>query len=605
MCGIIAYLSQENTDVYSIIHKGLIMLQNRGYDSAGICTIRAGKLENSKYASDSSQTALQKLNGISREVTNIGIGHTRWATHGAKTDANAHPHVDNSGRFALVHNGIIENYESLKSFLLEQNIQFHSETDSEVIVNLIAYYYNITSNVSEAIKHALARLSGTWALVILCTETPSTLYLCKHGSPLVVGFNDREIMVASEVSCFRSHISEYIILEGMVAINNVGCIKHYPVHSINILESDTSPAPYDHWMLKEIHEQPQSIMRALNNGGRIKSPLKVHLGGLERIKNRIIRNLVLIASGTSLYAGLYGAFWLKKLAHFNSVTVVDASEFCLEDLPLEAPGVIVLSQSGETKDLHRTLELIHSNNDTLPLIGIVNVVDSLIARTVDCGVYLNAGREHAVASTKSFTNQCIILLLMVAWFFQESKSTESFKEDLCSEIIYSLSELSPIASKIISQHESQCIKIAELLAPYSSCYILGRQSLYPIALEYALKLKEVGGIHAEGYCGGALKHGPFALINDKTYVLILDDGHPRTSATIEEIASRQGKVILISNNKKSSKYINYKIQLEIEHSTINFIYIIIGQLIAYHLALIKGMNPDYPINLAKVVTVDG
>lgn len=595
MCGIIAYLSQQNTDVYSIIYKGLVMLQNRGYDSAGICIIKDGRLENSKFASNDSQTALQKLVGGCNGETNIGIGHTRWATHGGKTDANAHPHVDNSGRFALVHNGIIENYSTLKTFLVEQGVHFSSETDSEVIVNLIAYYY--VDNVSKAIEKALARLEGTWALVILCRETPATLYLCKHGSPLVVGFNEHEIMVASEVACFTRQISEYVIVEGMVAINDIGCVSHYPIHSINVSEFASSPSPYAHWMLKEIFEQPQSITRSLNNGGRIKSDLEVHLGGLERIKDTIIRNLVIIASGTSLYAGMYGAFWLKKIGVFNTVTVFDASEFSLDDLPSDAPGVIVLSQSGETKDVHRALEMIIN----VPLIGIVNVVDSLIARTVHCGVYLNAGRENAVASTKSFTSQCTVLLLMVAWFVQHKKEHGTIQ----SEIIHSLSELAHITTNIITKHQSECAKVAQLLAPHSSCYILGRQSLYPIALEYALKLKEVGGIHAEGYCGGALKHGPFALINNKTHVLILDDGHPRTSATIEEITSRQGRVILISNTKIPCTHVYYHIQLEIPHSINNFIYIIIGQLIAYHLALTKGMNPDYPINLAKVVTVDG
>lgn len=595
MCGIIAYLSQKNTNVYNIIHKGLLMLQNRGYDSAGICTIREGKLEITKYASDS-QTALQKLENQYNYETNIGIGHTRWATHGSKTDANAHPHVDNSNRFALVHNGIIENYSILKSFLIETGFHFKSETDSEVIVNLISYYYNCVNDVSKAIENALKRLEGTWALVIICTDTPSTLYLCKHGSPLVVGFNENEIIVASEVACFTKQISEYVIVEGMVAINNVGCIKHYPVHTINISEFDSSPHPYNHWMLKEIHEQPQSIMRALNNGGRIKSGTEVHLGGLEHIRNINIRNLVIIASGTSLYAGMYGAFWFKKLRYFNTVTVVDASEFSLDDIPSYAPAVIVLSQSGETKDVHRALELISD----IPLIGIVNVVDSLIARTVHCGVYLNAGRENAVASTKSFTSQCTVLLLMVAWFVQNHNQSI-----ICKDIIHSLSELSQITTNIITHHQDDCLRIAQYLAPHSSCYILGRQSLYPIALEYALKLKEVGCIHAEGYCGGALKHGPFALINNKTFVIILDDGHPRTSSTIQEISSRNGKVILISNTKIHSTHCYDYIHLDIPYSTINFIYIIIGQLISYHLGVIKGINPDYPINLAKVVTVDG
>lgn len=607
MCGIIACLSKNPINVYELIYNGLLMIQNRGYDSAGICTLINEIFENTKFASTSQTTAFENLKTVKHSESTVGIGHTRWATHGSKTTANAHPHLDNSERFALVHNGIIVNYIPLKKFLLAQGYHFKSETDSEVIVNLIAYHYTKIGILHQAIQRTCEELQGTWALVILFTETPDTIYLCKHGSPLLVGFGDQKIMVASELAGFCNLVSQYIILENHDIVSFT-CTdsqeiisQRYKIHEIQKTEFLETPAPYPHWMLKEINEQPESLMRSINNGGRISSPTEVKLGGLDPLCERLltIKNLIIIASGTSLHAGLYGIYWLKKLKCFHTVHAIEASEFTLDDLPASQAGVLVLSQSGETKDVHRAVELIKST-DT-PVIGVINVVDSSISREVDCGIYLNAGRENAVASTKSFTSQCMILNLIAVWFSQHYKTNESRRSTLISNLL----SASYKATDIITNYNESCKKIATLLFPHTSCYLLGRGPFYPIALEASLKLKEIGLLHAEGYCGGALKHGPFALIGPQSYVIILDDRttQDKTASTIEEIKSRHGKLILISNYQIDPDMVNYHLYLEDIQEP--FLYILIWQLVSYYLAILKDQNPDYPRNLAKVVTVDG
>jgi glucosamine--fructose-6-phosphate aminotransferase (isomerizing) len=397
MCGIIAYLrkqvSQQKDGAFQKLYQGLLQVQNRGYDSAGVASIVNGsELKVNKYASQYQTSALNLLKNceIEYEGCHIGIAHTRWATHGGKTDQNAHPHLDYYGDFALVHNGIIENYLELKNFLKENGYVFKSETDSEVIVNLISYYYRINvDNIESAINQAIGRLHGTWALAIICRQTPSTLYLCKNGSPLLLGFSDDELMVASEVAGFCNVVKQYIILANhdVISVNfeNLGYMEQYHVHDLGEQKLDLSPHPYPHWMIKEIEEQPQSILRALNMGGRIESDLRVKLGGLDKIADRLskIENLVVLACGTSYHAGLFGASWIRKLQCFNTVTVIDASEFQLSDLPQSNVGVVLISQSGETKDVHLAMELIRDKDGVMivkkspKLLQIVNTIVAL------------------------------------------------------------------------------------------------------------------------------------------------------------------------------------------------------------------------------------
>lgn len=610
MCGIVAYLGQSQNQVFRVLFDGLLMIQNRGYDSAGLCSIKEGHFLNRKFASCHQSSALERLKKYEScfEGCDIGISHTRWATHGAKSDNNAHPHIDSNGRFSLVHNGIIENYMELKKMLISKGYQFKSETDSEVIVNLISYEYDNCQCIDNSIANAMKKLEGTWALAIITILKPNNLYLCKNGSPLLLGFNETEVMAASEVSGFCNRAKQYIILENHDIISvdpkNFKKFTHYPykVHEINESRIDLTPDPFPHWMIKEIEEQPESILRALNYGGRITSDYTIKLGGLEKNLSSLnhIENLLIIGCGTSLYAGLYASCWFKKLECFNTINMIDASEFDLNHLPREKAGVIVISQSGETKDVHRSMELIKKTD--VPIISVVNVVDSLIAREADCGVYLNAGREVAVASTKSFTSQSVVLTLIAIWFAQ-CRSMSDRRRHL---LIESLNSLSYQCSSIINDYRQKCRDLAQILKNNNNCFILGRDLLYPIALEGALKLKEIGYIHAEGFCGGALKHGPFALIGPDVPVIILSDTETRIKmeSAIEEVKSRKSPVILISNHP-SNQTVDYHIQINSDNKLVSLLYVIIFQLTAYYSSILKGNNPDFPRNLAKVVTVDG
>lgn len=610
MCGIIAYLGHNSKKLFQILYGGLQMIQNRGYDSAGLCSILKNEFNIKKVASTKDQSALDLLKIYKDDFDgHVGIAHTRWATHGAKTDANAHPHIDFYGQFALVHNGIIENYSQIKKMLMGNGYQFRSETDTEVIVNLISYYYRLENNVETAINKAISQLEGTWALCIITTLQPTKLYLCKNGSPILLGFNENEIIIASEIAGFCNYIRQYIILENHDILSiQLGdqqsvLFDKYAKHQIDSTLIESSPSPYDHWMLKEIEEQPRSLQRAFNYGGRLLCETQTKLGGLERIKDRLdkTRNLLIIGCGTSYHAGLYGSIWFKELMCFDTVCVIDAGEFTLRDLPVIDPVVIVLSQSGETKDVHRAMELIKQTET--PVIGVINVVDSLIARECDCGVYLNAGREVGVASTKSFTSQCLVLILIAIWFSQGRQSNERKRQKL----IQSLGSIGHYAESILATCHSQCQHLAELLSDQEHCFVIGRDLLEPIAREGSLKLKEIGYIHAEGYSGGALKHGPFALIQSGTPIILLLDKKTQTKmeSAIEEVKSRGAFVYVISPDPIVNPKIDYQINLNVNNELSSLLAVLPLQLTSYYLSLKKGNNPDFPRNLAKVVTVDG
>lgn len=630
MCGIIALLGQQPSDVFQILFNGLQTLQNRGYDSAGICTLdpQTSTFTTRKCATDLSASGLDLLKAEKQSfgLARLGIGHNRWSTHGAKTNLNAHPHLDNKKQFALVHNGIIENYLELKTQLTAKGYTHVSETDSEVIVNLIACCYETTKDVNSAINQAVSQLRGTWALAIISTLQPDTLFVCKNGSPLLVGFKEMEgsassgkhsipstIMVASEVAGFCNLVSQYVILDNHDIISlKLGepfpDLHHKRHQAKNSGTWQASPEPYAHWMLKEIHEQPQSLLRAINCGGRIVAENMVKLGGLDMMPERLLEidHLIIMACGTSLNAGLFGASWFRRLGGFRTVTTIDASEFKLWDLPPDRFGIIMISQSGETRDLVKVIELLKSQEKAATIIGVVNVTDSLIARESDCGVYLNASREVAVASTKSFTSQVVVLVLIAIWFAQKRKLNDRKRlhliRDLCS--------ISLQSENVIQQISVQCQQVAKLLSKSSNCFILGRDLLYPIALEGALKLKEIGYIHAEGFPAGSLKHGPFAIIGEKTPVILLidQDSAREMSSTIEEICSRQAPVIVIAtqstDNIDKSKLAHY-LPINADGELAPLLLVIAFQLISYYMGVEKGTNPDFPKNLAKVVTVDG
>lgn len=616
MCGIIGFIGF--VCCYSYLLNGLKQLQNRGYDSAGICSIDKDKFIINKYASSINKSALDKLQSddIYHQNNNIGISHTRWATHGAKTDFNSHPHIDCFGLFSLVHNGIIENYLYLKDMLINKGYTFISQTDTEVIVNLISYNYKQLNNVVEAIMMSLASLDGTYALCILFKNDPDTIYCVRKGSPLLVGIMNDYAIITSESSGFCGQVNNYICLdnEDLCIIhksieNNIKKItmkshNNYIPKKLEIYNDNLSPFPYDYWTLKEIYEQPDALLRTLGLGGRVADDFNVKLGGLDKIKDDLIQidNIILLGCGTSYYSALCGSFFLKDLCNFNTVQVFDGAEFDEKDIPkIGKTALFLLSQSGETRDLIKCLKLGKDKN--LLSVGIINVVDSLIAREVSCGVYLNAGREFAVASTKSFTSQVVVLAMVSIWFAQNNSINHNKRKDL----INSIRRLSYDINTTIEMTKTKIKELAKYLSDKNNIFLLGKGICEYYAKEGALKIKEIGYIHAEGYNSSALKHGPYSLIVPETPTIIIcpdDQNFSKNISTMEEISSRYGYIIGISDKDLSMYKFNTTIQIPYNQYFTGLLAVVTLQLLAFELALTKGHDPDVPRNLAKVVTVD-
>jgi glucosamine--fructose-6-phosphate aminotransferase (isomerizing) len=606
MCGIVGYLG--NADYKEYILSGLKLLQNRGYDSVGICSNYKNSLQITKYASINTHDSLKKLEDSINELQNnssCAIGHTRWATHGGKTDINAHPHSDNKQRIAIVHNGIIENFQEIKMKLINKGYFFKSQTDTEVVAVLIGYHLDNNETIGQSIKNTVEELRGTWAIVLIHREYDNKLWITRNGSPLLLGMDDEFIMVVSEQIAFNNYIKKYIVLDNndlieitkKETITYTENINRYNIQRIN---NDTHieliPSGYCHWMLKEIMEQPDAIIRAINNGGRIESNSSVKLGGLEQNKNVLMKlnHIIILGCGTSYHSGLWASDIFKKLNIFETVTVYDGAEFNVKDIPKSGEtGIILLSQSGETKDLHRCIQIAKNNN--LLTIGIVNVIDSLIARESSCGVYLNAGREVAVASSKSFTNQCIVLTLVAIWFSQNRNTCLETRIQIVNDLHYVSLQIQNITSNTKS-----IISIVDNIKNSSTIFLLGKGKEEAIAKEGALKLKEIAYIHAEGYSSSALKHGPFALIEDNTPIIIIDvddDHRDKNRNAYEEIKARNAYIIRISD-------IGGELEIERNKTFGGLLANVYIQLISYYIALEKGNNPDYPRNLAKVVTVE-
>ena len=618
MCGILAYLGSN--DAFSFILEGLSLLQNRGYDSAGICTMSSSLLLH-KFASRSDKTGIELLKEMDalHAGHTIGIGHTRWATHGPKTDQNAHPHLDSKEQFAVVHNGIIENYMEIKERLLSLGYIFHSQTDTEVIPHLLAHYYSFEQGADmdveqRVIRRAVADLQGTWALCIMSTIEPDTLYLCKNGSPLVLSYNQDHLLVSSEQLPLSTYFTNFISLQDgdIVRITKQdGRIQfqhQYTNHVIENRVSETTCHPYPHWTIKEIQEQPDSLLRTLNMGGRLLGTDRVKLGGLDIYRDRLLtaEHMILLGCGTSYHAGLIGAKMIQQLRCFSSVQALDASEFTELDMPAGRTVFVLLSQSGETKDLHRCLPLIRAADHSV--LSIVNVVGSLLAREADCGIYLNAGREVGVASTKSFTSQVVALSLLGMWYSQH-RETQSYMR---SQMVSGLRSLSFQVDELLHQLQDPIKRLAQTYKDTQHMFLLGRGVMKYIADEGALKIKEIAYVHAEGYAGGSLKHGPFALIDPETVVVLLapdNDQFGKMIHAASEIHSRHARIILITNQTTTGSYDPHLFEDIIFLPSNPHFQTILGilplQLLAYELSVSKGYDPDFPRNLAKVVTVDG
>ena len=606
MCGIIGYLGNDEHKEY--ILSGLRLLQNRGYDSVGISCISNGELHTTKFASKTTCDALDQLEEsvYNQNISsNCAIGHTRWATHGGKTDNNAHPHHDNSNKIALVHNGIIENFQEIKTKLLEKGYIFKSQTDTEIIAVLIGYYIDNGEPIQQAIQKTIEELIGTWALAIIHADFPNKIWITRNGSPLLLGMEEEFIMIASEQIAFGNYIKKYIVLdnhdlieitkeERTITYNKN--IHRYAIKNKANQHIELKPANYKHWMLKEIIEQPDCVIRAMNNGGRIENNVSVKLGGLDTNKSRLleINHLILLGCGTSLHAGLWSLDIFKTLDIFDTVVAYDGAEFQIKDIPKKGTvGVILLSQSGETKDLHRCIQI--AKEYDLISIGVVNVVDSMIARETNCGVYLNAGREVGVASTKSFTNQCVILAMIAIWFSQNRGTCIERRK----QIINDLRNLPFHIQNVLNKEENLGVFI-DFFINNHTCFILGKGKNEAIAKEGALKIKEISYIHAEGFSSSSLKHGPFALIEQDLPIIILDvdeENREKNKNAFQEVSARDAVVVRISDSEG---------ELKVDKNAtfggiVANVYI---QLLSYVISIQKGYNPDFPKNLAKVVTVE-
>jgi glucosamine--fructose-6-phosphate aminotransferase (isomerizing) len=496
--------------------------------------------------------------------------------------------------------------------LIDKGFTFLSQTDTEVIVNLIEYYYSITGNTENAIKKTINDLSGTYGLIIQSLYEPTKLFCVRNGSPLLVGYDEEIAIITSEQSGFCNLINNYIILNNddiciIEKINDkISMITNctYSKKNTQQINYEVTPYPYNHWTIKEIFDQPNTILNSINNGGRIKNNSEVKLGGLENyscsLKN--IKNLILLGCGTSYFSGLYGMYYFKNICNFNTVQVYDGAEFNENDIPkIGETAFILISQSGETKDLYHCINIAKKNN--IITIGIINVVDSLIARDVDCGIYCNAGKEHGVASTKSFTSQVVCLSLAAVWFSQ----LHDINKNKRIKIISDLHNLSNDIKNTINNCNEKIKEISDNLN-FNNMFLLGKGSDEFIAKEGSLKLKEISYIHAEGYSSSSLKHGPFALLDKDFPVIIfnLDQIHKtKTINCYKEIESRNALIIFITNDYTIKNEINCDIIFVSENKSFaSLLGIIPIQLLSYYLSINKNINPDKPKNLAKVVTVE-
>lgn len=632
MCGIILVISKINNDIIDVLLNGLSLIQNRGYDSVGIAYIdnKNNNYNLIKYGYDNNIDCFKILkNNIINEniISNIGFGHTRWATHGSKTKNNAHPHISYNKKFILVHNGIINNYLVLKKFLIDNNYKFYSDTDTEVIVNIIEYYFlydtNCNNNIEKCINKINNILEGTWALVIVNTDDINNVYITRHGSPLLLGYNDNIYMCASEVSGFSNYIMNYIVLKNndiiKICKNNYISINsnNYNIENVSLNNVVNTCHPYEHWTLKEIFDQPYFINSAINNGGRILNN-KIKLGGLDQlcsIYNNMnnIKYIMLFGCGTSYHACLMSKYYFKNI----NIIVIDACEFTENDIPLINKNEMILSifcsQSGETIDIVKCIDICNKYNCIT--YGIVNIVDSLITRLVSHGTYINAGREIGVASTKSFTNTLIILSLIAIYFNNDNKF---ILEN--NKILDNIRLLSNNVKELLNNENinKEINKLSQLIVEkiFNNIFIIGKNKLYIVSKEISLKIKEICYIHAEAYSSSSLKHGPFALLDNTNLTILLIDYYDKNNlklleSTYNEIVSRNTNIIIVSNN------INIKNILVDKDNIIQDILIIpymeyyneilftvILQLLSYNISIKKNINPDRPRNLAKVVTVE-
>jgi glucosamine--fructose-6-phosphate aminotransferase (isomerizing) len=611
MCGIVGYIGSRNA--LPILLKGLRRLEYRGYDSAGIVLFSN---EFTTYKCKGKVDDLERLINNPGLSGTLGMGHTRWATHGEPNDLNAHPHQSMNGIFSIIHNGIIENYSILKQRLSELGYIFKSETDTEVLANLIEYVY-LTEKTSaeEAVRIALAKVIGAYGLVILCVNEPNQLIAARKGSPLVIGIGDNEYFIASDATPIIEYTNSVVYLNN----DNIAVLRKDVMILKTIYNDQLQPliekldlhldviekGGFEHFMLKEIYEQPNSIRDTFR--GRISSEKsQITLGGLHTVLDRLIhaRRIIIVGCGTSWHAGLVGEYLFEEFTRIP-VEVEYASEFRYRNPVLYPDDVVIgISQSGETAD---TLAAIHQAKESGALVlGICNVVGSSIPRETHAGVYTHAGPEIGVASTKAFTAQVTVLAMMAA---EVGMKRGTLTENEYREIIKELNLIPEKIGAILKKNE-EIKKIAELYKTKTNFLYLGRGFLFPVALEGALKLKEISYIHAEGYPAAEMKHGPIALIDEKMPVVVLatkDKSYEKILSNIQEIKARKGYVIAIvtEGDELISKIANHVIHVpDADFALMPLLAVIPLQLLSYYIAVMRGCNVDQPRNLAKSVTVE-
>lgn len=615
MCGIVGYIGPR--EAYPIIIKGLKRLEYRGYDSAGLALFDGEKFISSKTKGKVSDLEA-RAEAENTFKGSMGIGHTRWATHGVPNDVNSHPHFSNSGELVIIHNGIIENYEPLKQELINRGYTFKSDTDTEVLVNLIEdVQKNKGLKLGKAVQYALNQVVGAYAICVMDIKKPNEIIAARLGSPLAIGIGEGEYFVASDASPFIEYTNNAIYLED----EEMAIIRLHKPIKIRKIKSDSEVSPYiqelqlnleqiekggyDHFMLKEIYEQPQ-VIRDTFRGRLITEQGLIKMAGIEDNLDKFInaKRIIIAACGTSWHAGLVAEYMIEEFARIP-VEVEYASEFRYRNPIINADDVVIaISQSGETADTLAAIKLAKEKGAFV--FGVCNVVGSSIARETHAGAYTHAGPEIGVASTKAFTTQITVLALL-ALRLAKAKGTMSQPEYLRNLI-----ELELIPEKVAEalKENDQILEIAKIYKDAPNCLFLGRGFNFPVALEGALKLKEISYIHAEGYPAAEMKHGPIALIDENMPVIVIapnQNHYDKVVSNIQEIKARSGKIIALVSKGDTQVKALADHTIEMPNSTealTSIIATIPLQLLSYHVAVLRGTNVDQPRNLAKSVTVE-
>ena len=611
MCGIVAYLGHR--EACPIILKGLHRLEYRGYDSAGVALLN-GDL--TVYKKKGKVSDLEAFIAEKNTHANVGMGHTRWATHGEPNDENAHPHYSTSERIAIIHNGIIENYAALKTHLQSQGHVFHSDTDTEVFVNLIEEIQKQNHcPLEEAVRLALHEVVGAYAIVVLSKDAPNQLIAARKGSPMVIGIGEGEFFIASDATPIIEYTNEVVyvndyeivvIRNGQLEIRSREDVSQMPyIQKLEMELESIEKGGYPHFMLKEIFEQPRSILDSMR--GRLEMDAgHLNMGGIRAYEQKFInaQRIIIVACGTSWHAGLVAEYLIEDLARVP-VEVEYASEFRYRNpIITERDIVIAISQSGETADTLAAIELAKSKGATI--FGICNVVGSSIARATDAGAYTHAGPEIGVASTKAFTAQVTVLTLLAMIMGQKRGTiTDTKLREL-------MAELETIPAKVAKALEldAQIQEIAAEFKDATNFLYLGRGYNFPVALEGALKLKEISYIHAEGYPAAEMKHGPIALIDENMPMVVIatrDGSYEKVVSNIQEVKARKGRIIAIVSEGDTVIPTMAEYVIEVPHTSevlMPLVSVVPLQLLSYHIAVLRGCNVDQPRNLAKSVTVE-